>query len=433
MPNRHVTVVSSATGESCIHRTLSVGSRREPDLPLEVLINWVLIDCAEAAERALSQVCDWRAASQRNCMVDELLGVVDPTGLLQTAEAGVNMEDWWAGMTHMIGPGCALRLGFVSVAQRPVGEGPPLSTACIDDPMPHDGLTMALLQPEITDNVSDAEAGVVNELTRLRFMDRLPGGAVGIHRLSGEPSQALGRGARGEVRLHRALPHDWLDDSPALPQKKVAIKWVMVQSIHELQLLRREVAIWRLCAAISTGVCNLLGWVDPFELLQHPDNLEAAKFMLNCTEGVRVGLVMPACRNGSLTKWLARVDPLSSVEPRLRVAIGIVEAVSTIHRVCDGLSVACNDIKPDNILMMGNKPLLIDFGTAQWYQYVRDQSVPEAGGPALMAASSGVPVTAADLLQQWAGDMDDSDDSDDSDSASGGVEAVHICTWVQSE
>lgn len=107
-----------------------------------------------------------------------------------------------------------------------------------------------------------------------------------------------------------------------------------------------------------------------------------------------------------------------AIDARVRVAMGIVEAVSAMHRLCAGLSVALNDIKPDNILMMGDKPVLIDFGSARWR--LHDNAVTASGGPGMVAAEAVSPRSAAELLAMWS---DDSDDSDDLASLLGGGHA----------
>jgi formylglycine-generating enzyme required for sulfatase activity len=160
----------------------------------------------------------------------------------------------------------------------------------------------------------------------------------------------LGEGGFGEVWLAQDL-----DSSSS---REVAVK-TPIKSEFDLDALLQEAILW----ARATG---------------HPNVLE---FLAARVFDGQVVLVSEYAPDGSLTNWLGRHGGRApSVDAAVKMSLGILAGLEHLH----ARSIIHRDVKPDNVLLMGDTPRLADFGISRVLKSTSKSAV-SAGTPVYMA------------------------------------------------
>ena len=161
----------------------------------------------------------------------------------------------------------------------------------------------------------------------------------------------LGRGGMGAVYLAEDLKH----------RRKVAVK-----------VLRGELAA-------SMGTDRFLREIEVAARLQHPGILPLHD---SGEAGGHVFYIMPYVEGESLRARLARRGVLP-VDEAVRILCELLDALAYAH----GKGVIHRDIKPDNIMLSGRHPLILDFGVAKALSDATAPDVLTTTGVALGTAS----------------------------------------------
>jgi formylglycine-generating enzyme required for sulfatase activity/serine/threonine protein kinase len=138
----------------------------------------------------------------------------------------------------------------------------------------------------------------------------------------------LGEGGFGEVWLGQ----DFNGSSP----REVAVKMPLKSEI-DLNALLQEAASWMLV----------------------PDHPNVLKFLAARVFNGQIVLVSGYTPDGSLEDWLRRNGGrASSVESAVEMTLGILAGLEHLHK----RNIIHGDVKPDNVMLLGETPRLADFG-----------------------------------------------------------------------
>lgn len=160
----------------------------------------------------------------------------------------------------------------------------------------------------------------------------------------------LGRGTFGVV---------WLAEKRSvLATKQVALKLPRDEEV-DLDAIKQEAAVW----VHASGHPNVLPIIDA-----------------DVYDG-QVVIVSEYAPDGSLSKWIEEHDGRAPfIESAVEMTQGILAGLEHLHR----RGVIHRDIKPDNILLQNETPLLADFGIARVLK-VSTKSTMTTGTPAYMS------------------------------------------------